>query len=239
MAAGIDGPMKRPPVVAAVLLPILNSMQRFPVRRVYCVGRNYADHAKEMGETGREPPFFFIKPPDTLFECPPNEAVAWPYPLLTDDLHYEVELVVALHAGGSKLSAQAAQAAIWGYGLGLDMTRRDRQAEMKKQAKPWEIGKAFDHAAPIGPLVPAEQLGGLVKSGHISLAVNDIERQRGDFSQMIWGIEEMICEISQAWTLAPGDIIFTGTPAGVGPVVRGDEIRATAAGLPDLVLRLF
>ena len=158
--------------------------------------------------------------------------------MLTDDLHYEVELVVALHAGGSRLSAQAARAAIWGYGLGLDMTRRDRQAEMKKQAKPWEIGKSFDHAAPIGPLVPAEQLGGLVTSGHLSLAVNGIERQRGDFSQMIWNIEEMICKISEAWTLAPGDIIFTGTHAGVGPVVRGDEIRATAAGLPDLVLRL-
>jgi fumarylpyruvate hydrolase len=230
--------MKKPAVVPLVSLPILHSTERFPVRRVYCVGRNYADHAKEMGDTGREPPFFFIKPPDTLFECPPDASVDWPYPSLTDDLHHEVELVVALHAGGSSLSSQAAREAIWGYGLGLDMTRRDRQAEMKKQAKPWEIGKSFDHASPIGPLVPADAFGGLVTQGAISLAVNGETRQSGDLSQMIWNIEEMICKISEGWTLAPGDIIFTGTPAGVGPVVRGDEIRAKAVGLPDLVLRL-
>lgn len=230
--------MKKPPVVPSVSLPILHSTERFPVRRVYCVGRNYADHAKEMGDTGREPPFFFIKPPDTLFECPPDASVDWPYPSLTDDLHHEVELVVALHAGGSNLSASEARAAIWGYGLGLDMTRRDRQAEMKKQAKPWEIGKSFDHASPIGPLLPANVFGGLVTQGAIFLAVNGETRQSGDLSQMIWNIEEMICKISEGWTLAPGDIIFTGTPAGVGPVVRGDEIRAKAAGLPDLVLRL-
>ncbi|CAM8646979.1 MhpD 2-keto-4-pentenoate hydratase/2-oxohepta-3-ene-1,7-dioic acid hydratase (catechol pathway) [Burkholderiales bacterium] len=230
--------MQKPPVVPLVSLPILHSTERFPVRRVYCVGRNYADHAKEMGDTGREPPFFFIKPPDTLFECPPNASADWPYPSLTDDLHHEVELVVALHAGGSKLSAQEARAAIWGYGLGLDMTRRDRQAEMKKQAKPWEIGKSFDHASPMGPLLPADAFGGLVTQGAISLSVNGETRQSGDLSQMIWNIEEMICRISEAWTLAPGDIIFTGTPAGVGPVVRGDEIRAKAVGLPDLVLRL-
>jgi fumarylpyruvate hydrolase len=230
--------MKKPPVVPLVSLPILHSTERFPVRRVYCVGRNYADHAKEMGDTGREPPFFFIKPPDTLFECPPDTSVDWPYPSLTDDLHHEVELVVALHAGGSSLSSQAAREAIWGYGLGLDMTRRDRQAEMKKQAKPWEIGKSFDHASPIGPLLPADAFGGLVTQGAISLSVNGETRQSGDLSQMIWNIEEMICKISEAWTLAPGDIIFTGTPAGVGPVGPGDEIRAKAVGLPDLVLRL-
>lgn len=225
------------PQVSPVTIPIHNDSQRFPVRRVYCVGRNYADHAIEMGDTGREPPFFFLKPSDALFPVPAGQAIDWPYPVATSDCHHEVELVVALACGGANLSPEQAQACIWGYALGLDMTRRDRQAEMKKAGKPWEIGKAFDHGAPIGPLVPVGDRGAL-SSGAISLSVNGSVKQEGNLSQLIWPLKEMISELSKAWTLHAGDLIFTGTPAGVGAIQRGDLIEAHAEGLPSLSIRV-
>ncbi|MEY3572469.1 MAG: hypothetical protein RJA77_384, partial [Pseudomonadota bacterium] len=215
-----------------------NDSQRFSVRRVYCVGRNYADHAIEMGDTGREPPFFFLKPADALFPVPADLPTDWPYPMATEDCHHEVELVVALACGGKNLTPSQAAACIWGYALGLDMTRRDRQGEMKKAGKPWEIGKAFDHGAPIGPLVPAGERG-LLTSGAISLSVNGVARQAGDLSQLIWPLAEMMSELSKAWTLEAGDLIYTGTPAGVGPVVRGDRVDAQFDGLPALSIRVI
>jgi fumarylpyruvate hydrolase len=226
------------PKVDPVSIPIHNDSQRFAVRRVYCVGRNYADHAIEMGDTGREPPFFFLKPADALFPVPADIQTDWPYPMATEDCHHEVELVVALACGGKNLTPTQAAACIWGYALGLDMTRRDRQAEMKKAGKPWEIGKAFDHGAPIGPLVPVGERG-LLTSGAISLSVNGVQRQAGNLSQLIWPLADMMSELSKAWTLEAGDLIFTGTPAGVGPVVRGDRVDAQFEGLPGLSIRVI
>ncbi|MEY4013334.1 MAG: hypothetical protein RLZZ290_198 [Pseudomonadota bacterium] len=226
------------PKVDPVSIPIHNDSQRFAVRRVYCVGRNYADHAIEMGDTGREPPFFFLKPADALFPVPADIQTDWPYPMATEDCHHEVELVVALACGGKNLTPTQAAACIWGYALGLDMTRRDRQGEMKKAGKPWEIGKAFDHGAPIGPLVPVGERG-LLTSGAISLSVNGVQRQAGNLSQLIWPLADMMSELSKAWTLEAGDLIFTGTPAGVGPVVRGDRVDAQFEGLPGLSIRVI
>jgi fumarylpyruvate hydrolase len=226
------------PKVDPVSIPIHNDSQRFAVRRVYCVGRNYADHAIEMGDTGREPPFFFLKPADALFPVPADTQTDWPYPMATEDCHHEVELVVALACGGKNLTPTQAVACIWGYALGLDMTRRDRQGEMKKAGKPWEIGKAFDHGAPIGPLVPVGERG-LLTSGAISLSVNGVQRQAGNLSQLIWPLADMMSELSKAWTLEAGDLIFTGTPAGVGPVVRGDRVDAQFEGLPGLSIRVI
>lgn len=225
------------PQVHPVSIPIHNDSQRFPVRRVYCVGRNYADHAIEMGDTGREPPFFFLKPSDALFPVPAGLTTDWPYPMATDDCHHEVELVVALACGGKNLTPSDAAACIWGYALGLDMTRRDRQAEMKKAGKPWEIGKAFDQGAPIGPLVPVGDRG-LLTAGAISLSVNGASRQAGNLSQLIWPLAEMMAELSKAWSLEAGDLIYTGTPAGVGPVKRGDLVEAQFDGLPALSIRV-
>jgi fumarylpyruvate hydrolase len=225
------------PRVQPVAVPILNDQQTYPVRRVFCVGRNYADHAIEMGGTGREPPFFFLKPADALFPVPVGQTVDWPYPMATEDCHHEVELVVALACGGRQLSPEQAASCIWGYALGLDMTRRDRQAEMKKAGKPWEIGKAFDHGAPIGPLVPIGERGVLTE-GAITLSVNGTVKQSGNLAQLIWPLAEMISELSKAWALEAGDLIFTGTPAGVGPVQRGDQVEASFEGLPSLSLRV-
>ncbi|NBT33951.1 MAG: FAA hydrolase family protein [Betaproteobacteria bacterium] len=225
------------PIVTPTTLPIHHATDRFAVRRVYCVGRNYADHAIEMGDTGREPPFFFMKPADALFEVAEGVEAQWPYPVATEDCHHEVELVVALGKGGSNLSLDEARSAIWGYALGLDMTRRDRQAEMKKGSKPWEIGKAFDHGAPIGPLVSIAQTGELTQ-GEVSLKVNGQTRQKGDLRQLIWSTNEVICELSKAWRLAPGDLIYTGTPAGVAAISRGDVLEASAPNLPGLRLRV-
>jgi fumarylpyruvate hydrolase len=231
--------MKALPVVKPVDLPLAapaDAAQRFAVARVFCVGRNYADHAVEMGASGREPPFFFMKPAQSLFLVDQPNA-QWAYPMATEDCHHEVELVVAMATGGANLSVEQAQAAIWGYALGLDMTRRDRQAQMKKEGKSWEIGKAFDASAPITPLVPAESVPALMTQG-ISLKVNGEVRQQGQFDQMIWSVAETIAELSKAWTILPGDLIYTGTPAGVGPVVRGDLLEASVPGLPSLSLKV-
>jgi fumarylpyruvate hydrolase len=220
------------PLPAPALVPVLGGGS-FPVRRVYCVGRNYAEHAQEMGYTGREPPFFFLKPADAVVPVPLGETGRIAYPPLTQDLHHEVELVVAIGRGGRCIPAAQAAQHIYGYAVGLDMTRRDLQAQMKKQGRPWCIGKAFDQSAPIGPIVPRVQTGPLT-AGSISLQVNDQPRQRGDLSQLIWSVDETIEQLSLAWALEPGDLIFTGTPAGVGAVQRGDLMQAEIAGLPVL-----
>lgn len=201
----------------------------FPVRRVYCIGRNYAAHAVEMGhDPDREPPFFFQKNPDNL-----DPSGEFPYPPHTSDVHHEVELAVALKAGGKDIPLDQAMAYVWGYGIALDMTRRDLQGQAKKMGRPWEIGKAFERSAPISALQSAEQTGHL-DQGRIALTVNGELRQEGDMNQMIWKVPEMIRYLSEYFELAPGDVILSGTPSGVGPVVKGDELVASIAGLGEL-----
>ncbi len=202
----------------------------FPVRRIYCVGRNYVEHAQEMGFTGREPPFFFMKPTDAVVAVPDGETGLIDYPSVTKNFHYEIELVVAIGTGGRDIKAVDATKHIWGYAVGLDMTRRDIQGDMKKQGRPWCIGKGFDQSAPTGPITPYAQTGELL-AGAITLDVNGVRKQTGDLNQLIWSVNEIIEQLSQAWTLQAGDLIMTGTPAGVGPVVSGDVMVGTVEGL--------
>ena len=212
-----------PPPVA---LPVAGTDATFPVRRVYCIGRNYAAHAIEMGhDPDREPPFFFQKNPDNL-----DPSGLFPYPTLTADVHHEVELAVALGAGGTHIAVDDALRHVFGYALALDMTRRDLQAAAKKQGRPWEIAKAFEHSAPVGPIHPARAVGHL-DAGRISLTVNGVLRQDGDLGQMIWKVPEIISVLSGAFELAAGDVILTGTPAGVGAVALGDVMEAAIDGL--------
>ena len=219
-----------PPPIATVAVA---GGGEFPVHRIYCVGRNYAEHAQEMGFTGREPPFFFMKPADAVVPVAAGETAGITYPTLTSNLHHEVELVVAIGKGGSRIAAAEADAHIWGYAVGLDMTRRDLQADMKKQGRPWCIGKAFDQSAPVGELHAKTSTGELLR-GEITLSVNGVLKQSGDLSDLIWSVNETIEQLSAAWTLQPGDLIFTGTPAGVGAVVRGDVLEGRIAGLSTL-----
>ncbi len=205
----------------------------FPVRRIYCVGRNYAEHAQEMGFTGREPPFFFLKPADTIVYVPTGSIGHVAYPSLTKNLHHEVEMVVAIGKGGTAIKAADAASHIYGYAIGLDMTRRDLQGDMKKQGRPWCIGKAFDESAPIGPIHPKAQTGELL-AGNVSLSVNDQQRQKGDLKELIWSVNEVIEHLSTAWALQSGDLIYTGTPAGVGAVVSGDVMLSSIEGLGEL-----
>jgi fumarylpyruvate hydrolase len=198
---------------------------RFPVRRVYCVGRNYAAHAREMGHDEREAPFFFQKNADDL-----NTAGRFPYPPLSEDVHFEVELVAALGRGGSDIPAGEALDHVWGYAVGLDMTRRDRQGEAKAKGRPWEVGKAFAASAPIGPIVPAARVGHPSR-GAITLDLDGERRQSGDLSELIWSVPEILAHLSAAFALAPGDLVFTGTPAGVGAVARGQLVRAAVEGV--------
>lgn len=210
-----------------VTLPVAGRSERFPVRRVYCVGRNYVAHIREMKEGDeRDPPFFFQKPTDAVVA----DGAPVPYPPLTEDFQFEVELVVAI--GGSASSIPVAQAldVVFGYGIGVDLTRRDRQRESFKNGLPWEVGKAFDRSAPCGPIHPVADVGHRL-SGAIALAVNGEVRQSGDLAQMIWNTPEIIANLSQAYRLEPGDLIMTGTPAGVGPVVPGDLLSASIEGL--------
>jgi fumarylpyruvate hydrolase len=222
---------------APAAVPVAGGHDSFPVHRIYCVGRNYAEHAVEMGHTGREPPFFFLKPADAALYVPDGETGTMPYPTQTQNLHHEIELVVALGAGGRDIPVERAAELIWGYAIGLDMTRRDLQNEMKKQGRPWSIGKGFEHSAPIGPIHPKSATGELTK-GAITLDVNGQRRQTGDLGDLIWNINETIATLSRAWTLAPGDLIFTGTPAGVGAVVPGDTLVGSVEGLGKLQLRI-
>jgi len=223
-----------PPQIA---VPIVGSDTRFPVHRVYCVGRNYEDHAKEMGFTGREPPFFFLKPADTLLVVNAGEIGQMPYPGLTKNLHHEIELVVAIGKGGSNIKAVDAMSHVFGYAVGLDMTRRDLQNDMKKQGRPWCIGKGFEFSAPIGPITLAA-LAGDIDNASISLEVNGEPRQHSTISKLIWNISETIEHLSTAWSLQPGDLIYSGTPEGVGAVVAGDTMVGQITGLPELCLKV-
>ena len=217
---------------APVVVPVVGGGE-FPVRRIYCVGRNYLDHALEMGGSGREAPFFFLKPADAVVPVAEGHTGQIDYPPMTQDFHHEIEFVVAVGQGGKNISASQAPSHIYGYAVGLDMTRRDRQAEMKKQGRPWSIGKAFDQSAPIGPIRPKSVTGELTR-GAITLEVNGVMRQRADISQLIWNVNETIEQLSQGWTLQAGDLIYTGTPAGVNSVVRGDVMHGTIEGLGSL-----
>ena len=216
-----------PPAVVSV--PVAGGGD-FPVHRIYCVGRNYAEHAQEMGFSGREPPFFFLKPADAVVPVADGATGEIEYPTLTHNFHHEIELVVAIGKGGRGIRAADAAQHIWGYAVGLDMTRRDLQGEMKKQGRPWSIGKAFDQSAPIGPLHAIGQTGELTH-GAITLSVNGAQKQKGDLKELIWNVNETIEALSAAWTLQPGDLIYTGTPAGVGAVVRGDVMEGCIDGL--------
>lgn len=216
-----------------VSLPVLGSDQRFPVRRVYCVGQNYAEHAREMGsDPDRQAPFFF---------CKAREAVTcgadFPYPTASSDVQFEIELVVALASGGREIAVASALEHVYGYAVGLDMTRRDLQAQAKKAGRPWEAGKAFDRSAPCSALVPVEQVGHPSQTP-IWLEVNGQRRQSGDLDQMIWKVPEILAQLSCLFELHPGDLIFTGTPSGVGPVQRGDRLRGAVDGLAELELRV-
>ena len=219
-----------PPVT---VLPVAGQTALFPVRRVYCIGRNYAAHAREMGhDPTREAPFFFQKNAGNLLT-----GGDFPYPAESADVHHEVELMVALGSGGASIATDDALSHVWGYGIALDMTRRDRQAEAKAAGRPWEVGKAFEHSAPVGPLHPVAAVGHLA-AGQIALSVNGTHRQSGDLAQMIWSVPEIIAVLSRYFTLGPGDVILTGTPEGVGPVVRGDVMVASIAGLGALSVRV-
>jgi len=218
-------------------VPIRGSSTEFPVHRIYCVGRNYEEHAREMGHSGREPPFFFMKPADAVLVVPAGETVALPYPSLTGNLHHEIELVAAIGVGGSNIAPDSALAHVFGYAVGLDMTRRDLQNDMKKQGRPWCIGKGFDCSAPIGPITPAAQVPD-IHQADITLQVNGVTRQHSQIACLIWSVAETIAELSKAWALQPGDLIFTGTPAGVGAVVHGDLLQGHIAGLSGIALRL-
>ncbi|MCE9660027.1 MAG: fumarylacetoacetate hydrolase family protein [Burkholderiales bacterium] len=224
--------------VAQPMLPIVGTSDMFPVRRIYCIGRNYAAHAREMGsDPTREPPFFFQKPSDAIQFVAPGTTADHPYPTLTKNYHYEIELVAALDKGGRNVSTEQALGLVFGYTIGLDMTRRDLQRAMGDEKKPWEIGKSFDRSAPIGPIHRVAQIGHFTK-GAISLKVNGAVKQNADLSYMIWSVAEQISRLSQAFELMPGDIIFSGTPENVGPVVPGDVMQGSIAGLPTLDVRV-
>ncbi|HRC60283.1 MAG: fumarylacetoacetate hydrolase family protein [Propionivibrio sp.] len=221
------------PPAPQVVLPVASSTDVFPVRRVYCVGRNYADHAAEMGADSREPPFFFSKPADAL--VPGGGEVT--YPPMTDNLQHEVELVVALGKGGSNIPLDQALDCVFGYAIGFDLTRRDLQSQAKDKGHPWDMGKGFDQGGPISALRPAGKVGHPEKGG-IWLKVNGESRQSGDLSQMTWKVAEVIANLSSYIALMPGDLIFTGTPAGVSTVVRGDVLEGGIEGLGELKITL-
>ncbi len=224
-----------PPVTVSV--PVVGLAERFPVNRVYCVGRNYEEHAKEMGFTGREPPFFFLKPANALVVIEEGQTGDMPYPSLTQNFHHEIELVVAIGTGGKNIKAADALKHIYGYAVGLDMTRRDLQNEAKKLGRPWDIGKGFDHSAPIGPITRAAEAGD-IENAEIYLQVNGQDRQRSDTSKLIWNIAESIEHLSAAWELQPGDLIMSGTPAGVAAVVAGDTLVGGVAGIGTLTVKV-
>jgi fumarylpyruvate hydrolase len=220
------------PAPAQAMVPVAGG-GAFPVRRIYCVGRNYAEHAREMGhDPDRELPFFFMKPADALV----TNGADMPYPVGTKDLHHELELVVALKSGGSDIPESAALDCIWGYAVGLDMTRRDVQGEAKKLGRPWDMGKGFDHSAPIGAMVPAA--GFDPTHGRIELKVNGVVRQSSDLSRLIWSVAETIAFLSKLVRLEAGDLIFTGTPEGVAAVQRGDVLEGRVDGVPPLSVRI-
>lgn len=225
-------------LVPATTIPIVGETDVFQVRRIYCIGRNYAAHAIERGsDPNREPPFFFQKPTDAIQNVAIGTVADHPYPSLTKNYHHEVELVAALKSGGTNIPPEQALDHVYGYALGLDMTRRDLQNGMAAEKKPWEIGKSFDHAAVLGPIHPAAKTGHFTK-GAISLAVNGTVRQNSDLNKMIWSVAEQIAKLSEAFELKAGDIIYSGTPENVGPVVKGDVLLCKLEGLPDMSIRI-
>ena len=214
-------------------LPVKGTSERFPVRRIYCIGRNYADHAIEMGhDPEKEPPFFFQKNAENI-----DSSGEFPYPPETNDVHFEVEMIVALKSGGANIEIADAMQLVFGYGVGLDMTRRDLQGEMKKLGRPWEIGKAFERSAPMGPLVSIYETGQL-DSGVISLSVDGTVRQNGDLNQMIWKVPEQIAYLSRFYDIAAGDLIMSGTPAGVGSIHPGEVMECRVGGLDPFVVKV-
>jgi 2-keto-4-pentenoate hydratase/2-oxohepta-3-ene-1,7-dioic acid hydratase in catechol pathway len=224
--------------VRRAVVPIVGSDKGFPVRRIYCIGRNYAAHAREMGaDPDREPPFFFQKPTDAIQYVAAGTTVDHPYPTLTKNFHYEAELVCVLDKGGRNIPVDKALELVYGYAVGLDMTRRDLQRASGAEKKPWEIGKAFDHSAPIGPIFPVAKVGHPAQ-GVISLKVNGELKQNANLDQMIWNVAEQISRLSEAFELAPGDVIYSGTPENVGPVVVGDTIEVHIDGFPELNIRI-
>ena len=237
-------PLVPPTAPTPPSLPIANSSERYHLRRVYCVGRNYADHAREMGnDPDREPPFFFAKPTDAVFavdEGIPEFAIAphqVPYPPQTENLHFEMELIVAIGVAGANIAAADALDHVWGYGAGVDLTRRDLQDQAKALRRPWELSKGFDSSAPCTPLVAAATIGH-PSAAPVWLSVNGHTRQQGDLFDQIWTVPEVISLLSHSVTLRPGDLILTGTPAGVGAIVPGDEVRGGVEGVGELRFRV-
>ncbi|MDO9277922.1 MAG: fumarylacetoacetate hydrolase family protein [Polaromonas sp.] len=222
---------------ATVSVPVVGLAERFPVNRIYCVGRNYEEHAKEMGFTGREPPFFFLKPANALVVVENDQTGDMPYPSLTQNFHHEIELVVAIGTGGKNIKAADAMKHVYGYAVGLDMTRRDLQNEAKKLGRPWDIGKGFDHSAPIGPITRAADAGD-IENAEIYVQVNGQDRQRSNTFKLIWNIAESIEHLSAAWELQPGDLIYSGTPEGVAAVVAGDTLICGVAGIGTLKVKV-
>ena len=226
------------PTWAPTTVPVAGSADVFPVRHVYCVGRNYAEHAKEMGgDATKEPPFFFTKPADAVVPVVSPEVGSIAYPLATKNYHHEIELVVAIGKAGVDVAAEQANALVWGYAVGLDMTRRDLQNDMREKKRPWDIGKSFAQAAPIGPIHRVAEVGH-PKRGRIGLEVNGTIRQQGDLSDMIWDVPHMLHFLSQYYELLPGDLVFTGTPAGVAAVVAGDMLIGRIESLGELRIRI-
>ncbi|SMF33102.1 fumarylacetoacetate hydrolase family protein [Pseudogulbenkiania subflava] len=226
--------------VATVSLPVAGTSDQFPVRRVYCVGRNYAAHAREMGfDPDREPPFFFCKPndPESVVPVAAGETVTIPYPAQTSNYHYEIELVVAIGKGGKNIAVEDAINHIFGYAVGLDMTRRDLQMKMREMGRPWEVGKAFDYSAPIGVLSARDRVGEITR-GEIVLTVDGETRQKSDLTHLIWSVSETIANLSTLFELQPGDLIFTGTPEGVGAVERGQTMVARVDGLAPITVKV-
>ena len=241
LAGGSAGAQAGPKVLfeaARTTIPIVGTTDVFAVRRIYCIGRNYAAHSREMGsDPNREPPFFFQKPTDAVQNVIIGEVADHPYPSLTKNYHYEVELVAALKSGGRNIPIDKALDHVFGYAVGLDMTRRDLQQAMGNEKKPWEIGKSFDKSAPLGPLHPVEKVGHFTK-GAITLEVNGQVKQKADLSYMLWSVAEQISKLSEANELFPGDIIYSGTPENVGPVVKGDVILCKIEKLPDMSVKI-
>ena len=221
-----------------VAVPVAGRAEFFPVRRIYCVGRNYAAHAREMGfDPDREPPFFFCKPANAVVVCEPGQTPAIAYPSQTENLHHEIELVVAIGAAGRDVPQDQALSLVAGYAVGLDMTRRDLQFAMRDKGRPWDVSKAFDESAPIAPIVPVATCGHPTQAG-IWVTVDGQPRQRSDITHLIWSVPEVISTLSRFFELKPGDLIFTGTPEGVGPVVRGQTMHGGIDGLGELSVKV-
>ena len=221
------------PAPPTTTLPVAGTTLVFPVRRIYCVGRNYLDHIREMGADEKEPPFFFQKPTDAIV----HNGASIPFPSTTSDFQYEVELVLSIGLEGANISTEDAERHIYGFAVGVDLTRRDVQVAARKSGRPWEIGKSFDKSAPCGDLIRLVDCP-LPKSGRIELKVNDQVKQGADLGQMIWKSDEIVSKLSQQYRLLPGDLIYTGTPAGIGPLSRGDRIDASVCGLSSLWFRI-